>query len=217
MPVTSNQEGIHPDLAKLAARHAESLWLQPIRSHNQTAFEALQQRVTAHGGPLVFDSGCGTGLSTVRLAQRHPNCLVIGIDQSEDRLGRRDKSIVPDNCALVRAQAEDIWRLALKAGWHLDRHYLLYPNPWPKKSQLQRRWHGHPVFPTLLALGGRLELRTNWKIYAQEFTEVIRLATATVVSVSPLAGEDLTPFETKYREQGEQLWQISVDLIASTT
>ncbi len=33
----------------------------------------------------------------------------------------------------------------------------------------------HPIFPTLLALGNTIELRTNWEIYAREFAEAARI------------------------------------------
>ena len=46
---------------------------------------------------------------------------------------------------------------------------FLYPNPWPKKKHLGRRWHGAPVFPALVKLGGELEMRSNWQTYLDEF------------------------------------------------
>ena len=125
----------------------------------------------------MLDSGCGTGASTRALARAHPDCLVIGVDKSVARLGRTGASAFPHregNAVWLRAELSSFWRLALQAGWALERHYLLYPNPWPKPGQLQRRWHGHPVFPELLRLGGRLELRCNWEIYALEFAAAHR-------------------------------------------
>jgi hypothetical protein len=47
----------------------------------------------------------------------------------------------------VRADLVDYWRLLAEAGIGLARHYILYPNPWPKIGHLARRWHAHPVFP----------------------------------------------------------------------
>jgi len=97
------------------------------------------------------------------------------------------------------------------AGWRLHQHWLLYPNPWPKKMHLQRRWHAHPSFPDILALGGELELRTNWALYAMEFAEALREAgyETTVRTFEP---DGSTPFERKYASAGQVLYQVRSDL-----
>ena len=123
---------------------------------------------------MVLDSGCGTGESTVLLARRYPDCLVVGVDKSAARLDKAPQ--LPANARLLRADLADIWRLMDDAGWKLAQHYLLYPNPWPKPAQLKRRWHGHPVFPDLLVLGGRLVLRSNFEVYVDEFARALELA-----------------------------------------
>ena len=47
--------------------------------------------------------------------------------------------------------------------------FLFFPNPWPKAySEIKRRFHAHPVFATMASLAPCLELRTNWRIYAEE-------------------------------------------------
>lgn len=49
----------------------------------------------------------------------------------------------------------------------------------PKIGHLSRRWHGHPVFPAMLELGGVLECRSNWKIYVlNEFCFAVERLTA---------------------------------------
>jgi tRNA G46 methylase TrmB len=40
--------------------------------------------------PLILDAGCGVGHSTIQLAREFPDHWVIGVDQSEDRLSRRN-------------------------------------------------------------------------------------------------------------------------------
>ncbi|HAY27541.1 MAG TPA: SAM-dependent methyltransferase, partial [Candidatus Accumulibacter sp.] len=119
----------------------------------------------------------------------------------------------PENLDLVRADLVDYWRLLHDAGGRLDRHYLLYPNPWPKSCHLGRRWHGHPVFPTLLALGGVLECRSNWPLYIAELCFAIEtLRGHTVACERYLPAAALTPFERKYFASGHALWRCRVDL-----
>ena len=134
---------------------------------------------------VILDSGCGTGESTIHIARRYPNIPVIGIDKSGMRLTKAGNPTqtagedVPPNAFWIRAELLDFWRLALdrvKSGaWTIPYHAVYYPNPWPKQSEATRRFHMHPIFPTLLALGNTIELRTNWEIYAREFAEAARI------------------------------------------
>lgn len=112
----------------------------------------------------------------------------------------------------VRADLVDYWRLLQEAGLRLARHYLLYPNPWPKIGQLGRRWHGHPVFPVIIALGGRLECRSNWRVYIEEFAAALTQLTATPVRCEAYNPEQpITPFERKYDASGHMLWRCALD------
>lgn len=158
----------------------------------------------------MLDSGCGVGESSRRLAERYPESLVIGVDKSAARLAKASGS---ENCRLLRADLYDFWRLAAGAGWRPRRHYLLYPNPWPKARHLQRRWHGSALLPALLALGGRLELRSNWQIYVREFAEALMIAGCETLEWGRFCPrEPLSPFERKYHAAGQPLWRLRADL-----
>ena len=203
--VESNQHEPHPRLRDVVLRHLRHPFLKPIAAHNRAAFDAIAERVAAHTGPLLLDSFCGTGESTAALAAANPTALVIGIDKSAHRLGKHQAG--PGNYELVRADTDDFWRLALAAGWRPQRHSLFYPNPWPKKEHLQRRVHGSPLFSTLLALGGALELRSNWPVYVGEFAQALALA-GWRTEVEELSVEaPLSAFERKYRHAGQTLWR----------
>ncbi|MFW6340629.1 MAG: tRNA (guanine(46)-N(7))-methyltransferase TrmB, partial [Wenzhouxiangella sp.] len=169
LPRTS-QTGLHPRLDAVVRRHLETAWQQPLRGFSRTAFATLDEVADAE---IVLDAGCGTGYSTAMLASRFPDCRVIGVDRSAARLARSPQ--MPPNAVLLRADLSDFWRLAKRAGWRLRRHYLLYPNPWPKALHLKRRWHAHPVWPDLIGLSGILELRTNFAVYADEFARALEL------------------------------------------
>lgn len=165
--------------------------------------------------PLILDAGCGVGLSTRHLAAQFPDHFVIGVDQSAHRLTRNTvwHAALPANFTLVRADLVDYWRLMHAAGIRPARHFLLYPNPWPKIGQLGRRWYGHPVFPTIIDLGGQLECRSNWRIYIEEFAAAVTQLTARDIRCEPFATTaPITPFEQKYQASGHSLWHCSVTL-----
>ena len=214
---TSAQTGIHEHLATLLDRHRDTPFRKPYADYNRAAFAASMERRerVATAAPLILDSCCGVGESSIALALEFPEHYVIGVDQSESRLMRKSegKSDLPHNLDLVRADLVDYWRLLGDAGVRLDRHYLLYPNPWPKIGHLSRRWHGHPVFPAMLELGGVLECRSNWRIYIEEFCFAIGWMTDFQPSCEAFLPETpLTPFERKYLDSGHALWRATVVL-----
>lgn len=204
--VHSNQGGIHEDLLITVEKHLKSTWQEPIPEHTRIAADKIIALANEHRGPLILDSFCGTGMSTAKLAQLFPEALVIGIDKSQDRLTKH----VPgdtDNYRLFRASCEHTWSALAQVGIRCHRHYLLYPNPWPKKSHLKRRIHGHPAFPLLKALGGIVTLRSNWHTYAKEFAASMTLLDYQAVFSEIKPTDPLTLFERKYSANSENLWQ----------
>ena len=237
--VKSNQEDIYKNLEEVVRKYATTSFLRPVADHTREAFEKACEFVrSANCAELVLDSGCGTGESTIHLARRFPNIPVIGIDKSAERLtkagnehqlenamdiaaGTDDEPAgmqIPSNAFWVRAELLDFWRLALEkvtAGeWKVLHHALYYPNPWPKESEATRRFHLHPIFPTLLQLCSNIELRTNWEIYAREFKEAVRvvgdsLSLNLVADFSEFVPENPeTAFERKYKAAGQRLWKV---------
>lgn len=164
----------------------------------------------------MLDAGCGTGASTYRLAERHPAAWILGVDRSAHRLGLDEARVVvrrSDRILLARAELGDLYRLMAGSGARLGAHYLLYPNPWPKPGHLLRRWPAHPAFLDLLALGGLLEARTNWRVYLEELALAVRRVTGASAAPEPLvAAEPLSPFERKYAASGHPLYRLTVSL-----
>ena len=204
--VHSNQNGIHEDLLVTVKKHLHSAWQEPIPEHTRIAADRIIDLAETHGGPLILDSFCGTGMSTEKLAKRFPDALVIGIDKSQDRLKKHVTSDT-NNYHLIRASCEHTWAALVQAGVRCHRHYLLYPNPWPKKSHLKRRIHGHPAFPLLKSLGGAVTLRSNWLTYVEEFAAGMNFLDyqSRVSEIKPT--DPLTLFELKYSANDENLWQ----------
>lgn len=215
-PIVSGQTETHAQLHALVARHAAHPFRKPVTDYNRAAFEhSITAWQAAGSAPLILDAGCGVGLSTLHLATEFPDHFVIGVDQSADRTARHTQwtGTLPDNLLRVRADLVDYWRLMAQHRIFPARHYLLYPNPWPKIGHLARRWHGHPVFPTLIALGGQLECRSNWHIYIDEFSAALtQLTGVPVASESYVPQQTITPFERKYQESGHALWRCRVQL-----
>ncbi len=223
--ISDAQQGIHKNIELVVNKHFLKVNQKPIAKHTQDAFDLLKPKVLNSielGKPLIFDSCCGTALSTVIIAKQNPGALVIGIDRSAFRLAKEYNYNLPENALLVQAECADFWSLAHAESWKLEKHFILYPNPYPKSKHLKRRWHGHPAFPLLFSLGGELELRTNWKVYVDEFCMALGLGLDRVVEnrlgktkvnaelIKP--SEPLTLFEKKYAESGQPLYQCKIKL-----
>ncbi|HSE13732.1 MAG TPA: methyltransferase domain-containing protein [Rudaea sp.] len=190
-------------------RHLADTYRRRPGETGREAFARVAEKLAS--GAFVLDAGCGTGVSTLALAREYPRRLVVGVDKSAPRLaiGRRlvDSGAAPANTILLRCELVDFWQLAAAAGLRCERQFLLYPNPWPKPDQLKRRWHAHPVLPAIIALGGTIEVRTNWRVYADEFGAALQLAGLNVRCEEFAAAEPLTPFERKYAASGHTLWR----------
>ena len=209
--VSSTQASIHPRLRDSVLRHLRSPWQIRVRP----TIAALAQRLAACER-LVLDLGCGTGESTLALAQHHRDCQVVGIDQSAQRLRRYQ---LQDDCAqsggalLCRADSFELLHALAELRVRAEKTYLLYPNPWPKPEHLKRRWHAHPAFVALLSVSNALELRSNWPLYVEEFAfalDVAGYAGAKPVAFSPVTA--LSAFEKKYSASGHPLYALNVQL-----
>lgn len=212
--VTSNQAGIHQHLQVVVNKHLATTWQKPISDFSKEVFARVEEWLALDDRPLILDSCCGTGESSVRLAKKYPCHRVLGFDRSETRLNKLVRKLaVPENCFTIRANADDFWRQLVAANIHPVRHFVLFPNPYPKAAQLNQRWHGSPVFPYLIALGGRIEVRSNWKTYLDELAAAITIATTVEPRIEDYHPElVLSAFEEKYRDSGHTLWRLNAQL-----
>ena len=214
--VVSSQTTVHDNLKRLVDRHLSSEYKNSIPKHARDAFIIAEEFTQKRNSSIILDSGCGTGESTYHLARQYPDHTVIGIDKSASRLNRYTFETLP-NQIMIQADCVSFWQLAMQNNWQLQQHYLLYPNPWPKPGHLQRRWHGHPIFPVIVQLGGNLIMRTNWYIYAQEFAYALTciLRRQTVVSTLDPA-HIISAHERKYSQSQHPLYEVRAALPASS-
>ena len=203
--VQHGKEGVDRKLLEFAEKHKATPYLAPIPGHQQEAVDELLAHLPDM--PIILDSGCGTGMSTQRLAEQYPGHFIIGIDKSAHRL-KKQSDTLPNNATLTRLDLIHAWRLFQTAGLSIDQHYLFYPNPWPK--DLKKRFHGHPIAKTLFSLCPSITLRTNWDVYAEEFG----LVASNIYGLEIKAGEikpdnPITLFEKKYLEHDVVLFEVT--------
>lgn len=217
--IVTNQDGIHEKLEEIVLKHVKHPFKKPYQQHTQDAFAEIDKVVQGFTGDIILDSCCGVGQSTRLLAKRNPNALVIGVDKSANRINRNVDELVNesdtkqvDNFYLIRADLNDFYRLVLAAKWPVKEHYVLYPNPWPKSKHVQRRWHGSAVFPDMMKIGNTMILRSNWRLYLEEFNFAISLLNLKGELSTVNDDEPLTPFEAKYLASEQECFQLTVQI-----
>jgi len=208
--VESNQTGVHEHLQKIVKKHMAEPFQKPISMHTLLAFDDMIETMERrHVKSVILDSGCGAGDSIISLAHQFPESTIIGLDKSLVRLQKSQYKSVPENVMFVRADQFDFWRLVGKSGCNVKQHFMLYPNPWPKKSHAKRRIFGHPAFVILPKICKNIEMRSNWLIYLQEFAEAWQLLTGDKCYVNEFeADEPITLFEKKFKESGHPLYRL---------
>lgn len=226
--ISTNQTGVHEDLLMLVKKHQQHRFKRPIADHTQQAFGSLIAWLADWRGSVIIDAGCGVGESTINIASQHPQHKVIGIDKSVTRLDKhrsyahhdtqqkaQNSSNSHNNYILLQADLNDFWRLLVayietkKPAWHVSKQYILYPNPYPKKSQLSKRWHGSALLPYIMKVSLDIELRSNWQLYLEEFAQAALLYNAGG-QIEAVTARAITPFERKYQEAGQTCFKLQI-------
>jgi len=218
--ITSNQLGVHDDLNEIVNKYKLSAFKKPIAEHTQRSFYEVLAWLDNWEGDVIIDACCGVGESSIVLGQQNPNAKVIGIDKSVARLDKhhhykhnkeKAKQSTLNNVAVFQADLNDFWRLLAdylpSAKWTVSQQCLFYPNPYPKKAQVQKRWHASPTFVALLACCKTIQVRSNWLIYLQEFAQALAIY-GIQSEITELNDEAITPFERKYKDSGQQCWKL---------
>ncbi len=119
---------------------------------------------------MTLEVGCGHGHFLTAYAAAHPHELCIGIDLLRDRLeraGRKSERAGLTNIAWIQAEAT-LFMEALPPGMRLDRIWLLFSDPWPKRRHWKHRV-AQPAFMSALASRAAVEtqfcFRTDYEPY----------------------------------------------------
>lgn len=216
--ITTNQVGVHEDLIALLVKHQQHAFKRPIAEHTQNTFNECVDWLGSWAGEVIIDACCGVGESTTNIAKRYPHAKIIGIDKSVARLDKHHSYKVSSdvtNYILVQADLNDFWRLLTqyvdthKPIWQITKQYILYPNPYPKKSQLSKRWHASALFPYIMQLSANIELRSNWRLYLEEFL-VAAQHYGHSGDIEIIDGLPITPFERKYQDAGQTCFKLAI-------
>lgn len=129
--------------------------------------------------PLVLEIGCGTGTSTLAMAQSEPGVDVIavevyrrGLAQLLAAIDRADEPVT--NIRLIRGDGVDVLTHMLTPG-ALTGVRVYFPDPWPKARHHKRRLLQADTVALIadrLRPGGIFHAATDHSAYAEQIAEV---------------------------------------------
>ncbi|MEZ0365328.1 tRNA (guanosine(46)-N7)-methyltransferase TrmB [Mycobacterium sp. pUA109] len=172
--------------------------------------------------PLVLEIGCGTGASTVAMAQAEPDIDVLAVEVYRRGLAQLLSAIDREdvtNIRLIRGDAVDVLEHMLTPN-SLVGVRVFFPDPWPKARHHKRRL----LQPATLALiadrlrpGGVLHAATDHPGYAEQIAEAgdgeprLRRVYQDTPGLPISVVRPITKYETKAQEAGsavaELLWE----------
>lgn len=175
---------------------------------------------------LDLEIGCGVGKHAIEYALKNPDRTLIALDRSSFRLSKMKRSMQAfENLSNLIVICEDADRFVVHEikNDSLENIFLLYPNPYPKESQANKRWHRMPFMACLidkLKAGGKIHLATNMEFYAleakayfQDTWNLTLIHDQVFDEKNPMPFAPRTHFEKKYFERGQCIF----DLVWSTS
>jgi tRNA (guanine-N7-)-methyltransferase len=202
----------------------ERLWPQlGMQAQAACGHETLDTRAWfGRDAPVVLEIGCGSGTSTLAMAQSEPNVDVIAVEVYRRGLAQLLCAIQRENVGnvrLIRGDAVDVLEHMIAPG-SLTGIRVFFPDPWPKARHHKRRLLQPATIGMIadrLRTGGVLHVATDHPGYAEGIAEagdaeprLCRVDPATErLAISVV--RPTTKYETKARYAGsavtELLWE----------
>ncbi len=171
--------------------------------------------------PLEVDAGCGLGHFLVYRATQFPQSQFVGIERMLDRVRRTQRKIDRaglKNAQVLRAEVVEALTQAFPPN-RIDRLFILFPDPWPKRRHHRRRLI-NAAFVDLLARrlkpGGAVYLATDQADYGDVMRACFE-ADGRFEAIPPLPREPAawTRFEQLFREQHLPIGEAGFRLIGT--
>ncbi len=216
---------------RLRGRKGIKEWLE-----QQTGLVVLQPEqnkgrwadVFGNGNPIHVELGMGKGRFISEMSAAHPEINFIGIDMYDELVRRacekaravwRDKGESdPPNLLLVRWNVEQMEQIFAAA--EIERIYLNFSDPWPKKRHARRRLT-HPRFVRkytgILNDNGEIHFKTDsqslFEFSLNSFADMgLRMRSISLDLHGGGIRQDLvmTEYEMKFVEQGKNIYRCEV-------
>ncbi len=169
--------------------------------------------------PLWVELGTGKGSFISQMAQLHPEVNFIGIEIQIGVIYYAAKKCAAANLSNVRLLRADVARLEeLFAPGEVDRFFINFCDPWPKKRHAKRRLTYRAFldrYARLLADGGRLDFKSDNAGLFDFTLEEFQLRQWPLSEVtydlhhSGIRNEAMTEYEVKFSAKGQPIFHCA--------
>lgn len=177
--------------------------------------------------PLHVDLGCGDGSFLVTLAERYPEKNFLGIERMTGRVAKAcrkaakiDSSGRTGNIRVLHLETSYAVRYLLPEE-SVEKFYLLFPDPWPKRRHQRRRVVSSDFLHWIhRALGpdGAFKIATDRHDYFQQMQRLMQEDSRfEIINAGDDADFPTTKFERIFREQGVPIYRLSLRKLSPVT
>lgn len=203
-----------PWAADLMKAHPEILIPNPEQQKGKW------HEVFGNNNPLHIEAGTGKGRFIIGMAKQNPSINYIGIELFDSVIVSALETILEEeggipNLRLLRVNAKDLTEFFEKG--EVDRLYLNFSDPWPKKRHAKRRLT-HDTFlklyETVLPENGEIHFKTdNRGLFEYSLTSVSEYGMLLkYVSLDLHAGDPewniMTEYEEKFSKKGQPIYRL---------
>lgn len=177
-------------------------------------------KVFQNDQPLHIEIGTGKGRFITEMAKAHPDINYIGIELFDSviitALDRCIEANIP-NVKLLNVNAKDLMDYFAKGD--VDRIYLNFSDPWPKKRHEKRRLTYKDFLKTyenILVDEGEIHFKTDnqglFESSLKSFSEYGCLLTYVSLDLhrSDFEGNIMTEYEEKFSQKGNRIYRSEV-------
>lgn len=164
----------------------------------------------ARPAPLVLDLGCGNGAFLAALAELQPGNNFLGVERKAYRVRQAQRRIgALPNAGIMHGDAADALRTLAPAS--VNRIYLLFSDPWPKRRHAVRRLVQADFVSALgerLEPGGVFYFASDSADYAEWARGVFQAAGWSVRPWEVSDGWPRTEFEQRFAAAGVEIRRL---------
>lgn len=167
--------------------------------------------------PIIIEIGAGAGLHAIQYAKKNPHHFIIPIERTKIKAHALLQRVLhhPALTNIYPVYGDAIeWICRHCQPNEINAYYILYPNPYPKAKQANKRFMHMPFMAKLIETlqpGGTITLATNIVSYYEEaklsFKTVWQLELVSD-KVIPPDTQARTHFEKKYLARGESCFNL---------
>ena len=180
--------------------------------------------------PLYVEIGMGKGKFIIENAKRYPDICFVGIEMYESVMIKATRRLDemaedrPDNVRFIRCDALDIRDYLLPGS--IDRLYLNFSDPWPKKRHSKRRLVSErflSLFREFLKKGAVIEFKTDNKDlfdfgleeYEKAGYELLYCTKDLHADNEAMKDNIMTEYEQKFSEKGNRICKFIIRPVTS--